>query len=106
VHVPCPVVCRSYGFTPNTGLGREANVFLRFLLYYILPLLAPFTKYWSSPKRAARVVTKVLIDASGQTGIYYVQASDQAEILSIIVSFTNRENTASNRTQYPAGSAE
>jgi NAD(P)-dependent dehydrogenase (short-subunit alcohol dehydrogenase family) len=59
------------GFNPNTGLGREANVFLRFLANYILPLLAPHIKYWSTPKRAARVATKVLIDASGQTGIYY-----------------------------------
>ena len=38
---------------------------------YILPLLAPFIKYWSTPKRAARVATEVLIDASGETGIYY-----------------------------------
>jgi NAD(P)-dependent dehydrogenase (short-subunit alcohol dehydrogenase family) len=59
------------GFTPNTGLAREANVFLRFLLNYILPVLAPHIKYWSTPKKAARVATKVLIDASGQTGIYY-----------------------------------
>jgi NAD(P)-dependent dehydrogenase (short-subunit alcohol dehydrogenase family) len=59
------------GFTPNTGLGREANAFLRFLAHYILPLLAPHIKYWSTPKRAARVATQVLIDASGQTGIYY-----------------------------------
>ena len=28
-------------------------------------------KDWSTPKRAGRVATKVLIDASGQTGIYY-----------------------------------
>ena len=28
-------------------------------------------KYWSTPKRAARVAAKVLIDASGQTGVYY-----------------------------------
>ena len=59
------------GFTPNTGLARGANVLVRFLLNYILPLLAPFMKYWSTPKRAGRVATKVLIDASGQTGIYY-----------------------------------
>lgn len=59
------------GFTPNTGLGRDANAFLRFLGNYILPLLAPYIKYWSTPKRAARVATNVLIDASGQTGIYY-----------------------------------
>src|SRR5258707_4058351 len=59
------------GFTPNTGLGREANVFLRFLANYILPVLAPHIKYWSTPKKAARVATKVVIDVSGQTGIYY-----------------------------------
>jgi NAD(P)-dependent dehydrogenase (short-subunit alcohol dehydrogenase family) len=62
------------GFTPNTGLGREANAFLRFLANYILPLLAPRIKYWSPPKRAAHMATKVLIDASGQTGVYYDEA--------------------------------
>jgi hypothetical protein len=59
------------GFTPNTGLGRDGNAFLRFLANYILPLLAPHIKCWSTPKRAAREATKVLINASGHTGIYY-----------------------------------
>ena len=59
------------GFIPNTGLARGANLLMRFLLNYILPMLAPFMKYWSTPKRAGRVVAKVLLDASGQTGIYY-----------------------------------
>jgi len=59
------------GFTPNTGLARGTNVLVHFLLNCILPLLAPFLKYWSTPKRAGRVAAKVLIDASGQTGIYY-----------------------------------
>jgi NAD(P)-dependent dehydrogenase (short-subunit alcohol dehydrogenase family) len=59
------------GFTPNTGLGREANAFLRFLGNYILPLVAPHIKYWSTPGRAAQIATKVLIDASGQTSVYY-----------------------------------
>jgi len=59
------------GFTPNTGLGREANVFLRVVATYILPLLAPHVKYWSTPQRAARVITKILINQSGQTGAYY-----------------------------------
>ncbi len=59
------------GFIPNTSLGREANVFLRFLANFILPMLAPFMRYWSTPKRAARVATEVLMNASGQTGIYY-----------------------------------
>ncbi|HEY4045683.1 MAG TPA: SDR family NAD(P)-dependent oxidoreductase [Acidobacteriaceae bacterium] len=59
------------GFNPGTGLGRDANVFLRFLGKYVFTLLAPFIKYGSTPKRAARVITKVLIKESGQTGVYY-----------------------------------
>jgi hypothetical protein len=59
------------GFSPATGLGRDANVFLRFLAKYVLGLLAPFIKYWSTLERAARVITKVLINGAGQTGVYY-----------------------------------
>jgi len=59
------------GFTPNTGLGRDANASLRFVANYILPLLAPHIRYWNTPKRAARLETKVLTRASGPTGICY-----------------------------------
>jgi NAD(P)-dependent dehydrogenase (short-subunit alcohol dehydrogenase family) len=59
------------GFTPSTNLGRDANVFLRLIAKGILPLFAPFVKYWSTPKRAARMATKILTDTSGQTGLYY-----------------------------------
>jgi hypothetical protein len=31
----------------------------------------PFIKILSTPKRAAREITKILINASGQTGVYY-----------------------------------
>ncbi|HZZ23567.1 MAG TPA: hypothetical protein VFE60_13765 [Roseiarcus sp.] len=37
----------------------------------LLPLIAPHVRYWSTPKRAARLETKVLTDASGQTGVYF-----------------------------------
>lgn len=59
------------GFNPATALGREANSFVRFLLKYILPLLVPVMKYWSTPKQAARVITKVVLNAPGETGVYY-----------------------------------
>jgi NAD(P)-dependent dehydrogenase (short-subunit alcohol dehydrogenase family) len=63
------------GFTPATGLGRDAGAFLRFLSKYIIPLLVPllmpFIKILSTPKRAARVITKILTDESGQSGVYY-----------------------------------
>ena len=59
------------GFIPNTGLGRGASPLLLFVFHRILPLVAPFMKYWSSPKRAGRVIAKAVINAQGQTGIYY-----------------------------------
>ena len=59
------------GFTPNTGLGRDASAPLKFIANYLLPLLAPFMKYWSTPKRAARLAAKVLVDGADRTGIYY-----------------------------------
>jgi NAD(P)-dependent dehydrogenase (short-subunit alcohol dehydrogenase family) len=59
------------GIMTNTGLGREANGAVRFVANYILPLLVPFIKYMSTPKRAARVLAKILTDNSGATGIYY-----------------------------------
>jgi NAD(P)-dependent dehydrogenase (short-subunit alcohol dehydrogenase family) len=59
------------GFSPATGLGRDSNVVLRLLAKYLLSPLAPFIKYWSNPKTAARVITGVLTDGSDRTGIYY-----------------------------------
>jgi hypothetical protein len=57
-------------FNPGTALGRDANVFLRAIVK-ALTLLAPFIKYWSTPKRAARVITRILLNEAGQTGVYY-----------------------------------
>jgi NAD(P)-dependent dehydrogenase (short-subunit alcohol dehydrogenase family) len=63
------------GVNPTTGLGRDANALVRLLSKTIVPLLVPllmpFMTFLSTPKRAARVISRVLIDASGQTGIYY-----------------------------------
>ena len=59
------------GFNPGTGLGRDANAFLQFVAKYVLSPLAPLIKYWSAPKRAARVITNVLTDTSDATGVYY-----------------------------------
>ena len=63
------------GVNPTTALERDGGAFVRFLTKYVIPLLVPlllpFIKVLSTPKRAARVITKILIDASGQTGVYY-----------------------------------
>jgi NAD(P)-dependent dehydrogenase (short-subunit alcohol dehydrogenase family) len=64
------------GLNPTTGLGgSEVGAFVRFLQRFIIPilvpLLMPFFKILSTPKRAARVITKIMTDASGQAGVYY-----------------------------------
>ncbi|MEU8143060.1 SDR family NAD(P)-dependent oxidoreductase [Nonomuraea sp. NPDC048901] len=59
------------GFSPATGLSRDANVFLRLLGKYVLGSLAPFIKYWSTPARAAKVTTNALLNESRETGVYY-----------------------------------
>ncbi len=63
------------GFNPTTGLGRDANAFVRFLTKYLIPLLVPllmpFMKFLSTSQKAGRVIAKILTDPSGQTGVYY-----------------------------------
>ncbi|MGD0700285.1 MAG: SDR family NAD(P)-dependent oxidoreductase [Trebonia sp.] len=59
------------GFSPATGLSRDANVFLRFLGKYVLGALAPYIKYWSTPELAAKVITSAVLNKPGATGVYY-----------------------------------
>ena len=63
------------GVTPTTRLGRDAPAAVLFLSTYIapllVPLLMPFMTYVSTPKRAARVIAKILTDTSDKTGVYY-----------------------------------
>ena len=64
------------GFNPSTGLGAaDANAIVRltqrFVVPIIVPLLMPFIKFLSTSKRAAREITKILLDTSGRTGVYY-----------------------------------
>ena len=59
------------GFNPGSDLGRDANVALRFVAKYVLSPIAPLIKYWSNPRTAARVITKVLTDDSTGTGGYF-----------------------------------
>jgi NAD(P)-dependent dehydrogenase (short-subunit alcohol dehydrogenase family) len=59
------------GFSPATGLSRGANVLLRVLGRYVLSPLAPFIRYWSTPERAAKVITSAVLNEPGASGVYY-----------------------------------
>jgi len=62
------------GLNLTTGLGHATGL-LRALQALVFPLLIlvlmPFIKILSTPKRAAHVITNILTDTSGRTGIYY-----------------------------------
>jgi NAD(P)-dependent dehydrogenase (short-subunit alcohol dehydrogenase family) len=67
------------GFTPATSLGRrDVNLVVRALLTVVVPLvvalLLPFVKILSTPKRSARVLTRLLTATSGPTGTYFDEA--------------------------------
>lgn len=63
------------GVTPTTGLARDGGAFVRMLTTYVapllVPLLMPFIKILSTPKYAARVITKILTNQAGPTGVYF-----------------------------------
>lgn len=58
------------GINPATGLGG-ANAFIRFLFGQVITRLPPFGRYRSTPQRAAKVITKVLLNSPTETGVYY-----------------------------------
>lgn len=57
------------GINPSTGLG-DMNPVLRFVGRIVMRL-PPFGRYRSTPERAAQVLTTILTDRLGRTGIYY-----------------------------------
>lgn len=60
------------GITRGTRLGGESiNPIIHLIFGYLMSIIPPFSKYSSTPERSAKVITKVLTDTSGNTGIYF-----------------------------------
>jgi len=62
------------GLNVTTGLGNATGLVLflqKFIFPALVPLLKPLVKILSTPKQAARVITNIMTDTSGKTGIYY-----------------------------------
>jgi NAD(P)-dependent dehydrogenase (short-subunit alcohol dehydrogenase family) len=63
------------GVNPSTGLSRDAGAGARFMLTVVVPLSMPllqrFMPYLRTPKQAARVIAKIMLDRSAQNGTYY-----------------------------------
>jgi NAD(P)-dependent dehydrogenase (short-subunit alcohol dehydrogenase family) len=70
------------GLIPTTGLVRRdakglggwvSKSLSSLLVPLLVPLLMPFMKFLSTIRRAARVITKILVEESGRTGTYFNQ---------------------------------
>ncbi|MDE1148178.1 MAG: SDR family NAD(P)-dependent oxidoreductase [Azospirillaceae bacterium] len=61
------------GINPGTGLARQANVVVRLLLKYVVAPIMSRNKYGSTPARAARVITRLMLNDACRTGVYYDQ---------------------------------
>ncbi len=61
------------GVNLATGLGQrdQSGLAARYVLPLLVPVLMPFLPFLSTPKRAARVIARILRDRSGKTGVYY-----------------------------------
>ena len=64
------------GFNPATNLGGAdvgpvVRFIQRFIVPLIVPLLMPFVKILTTSKRAGQVLSGLLVDTSGRTGIYF-----------------------------------
>jgi NAD(P)-dependent dehydrogenase (short-subunit alcohol dehydrogenase family) len=59
------------GVNLTTALGRDSGAMARLAVNIIAPLLVPFVKVLSTPKRAARVIAKAVINKSDRTGAYF-----------------------------------
>ena len=58
------------GLNPGSNLVRDSSAPIRVLSKALAPI-APILPHFSTPQRAARIITNVLTDGSNATGIYY-----------------------------------
>ncbi len=60
------------GITRGTSLGGEStNAAVRFIFDQLMSIIPPFSRYSSTPEKSAKVIAKVLVDETGQTGVYF-----------------------------------
>lgn len=60
------------GITRGTSLGGEStNAVVRFIFGQLMAIIPPFSHYSSTPEKSAKVIAKVLMDETGQTGVYF-----------------------------------
>ncbi|MBS1606963.1 MAG: SDR family NAD(P)-dependent oxidoreductase [Bacteroidetes bacterium] len=81
------------GITRGTNLGGEStNAFVRFLFGHLMAAIPPFSNYSSTPARSAKVITRILMDDTGKTGIYFDEKGRPMDASQLVrdISFQDR----------------
>ncbi|WP_143309226.1 SDR family NAD(P)-dependent oxidoreductase [Chitinophaga vietnamensis] len=81
------------GITRGTGLGSEStNSIVRAVFGHLMAIIPPFSHYSSTPEKSAKVIAKVLMNETGQTGIYFDEKGEpmQGSALSCDPQFQDR----------------
>lgn len=83
------------GITPGTGLGYNGNRFVHFLMgsmMKLMMLLPAFSRFKSTPKKSAKVISDVVTSTASRTGIYFDQKGEpmQGSVLSRDKAFQER----------------
>lgn len=58
------------GIVRGTNLGGT-NAVVSFIFGNLMAILPPFSKYSSTPKKSAKVITEILTDTTNKTGVYF-----------------------------------
>ena len=59
------------GVNPGSNLSRDSNAVVVFIAKYLFSPIAPLFPYFTTPRRAARVITTIVTDGSASTGVYF-----------------------------------
>jgi NAD(P)-dependent dehydrogenase (short-subunit alcohol dehydrogenase family) len=59
------------GLIMTTGLGRDAPLGFRVLVNVLFPLIQPFVKAMSTPRKGSQLLAKLTRNKAGATGVYY-----------------------------------
>ncbi len=80
------------GIMLATGLHDHMSAGRKILLSVLVPLLVPFVKVLSTPKRAARVFEAILTQTGGASGVYYDEGGHPMAASALV-----RDTTFQNR---------
>ncbi len=67
------------GFSPTTGLGREAPAVLRWVARHVFGIIAPLIKGSTTVNKASSLLTRLLLNQAKKTGVYFDEKGESLQ---------------------------